>query len=299
MTKERKISPSIHCKNIHSNCHCFFNSPFSLASSHAADHALLPPQTNIFTHSHTITQHQCQWQKWSIQTQVATDVSFTNYHSFTRQQEKMTNLETLIEVFNSPLCWFTSLSLTVFFGEGGAIKETLFTLSTILRMQDHPQCFMTRSTGLCRQIFKFAWLMKWKEKNHLLRPATYRFLLWHLDSWGNLAHCATTWPNLEECFPAQQNGFTAELVLQSPSCCLCCPSDNRASVWLSHCHNIMWWGVTQKSKFSQSCNSPKVVLTILRPSQFCQPAAYALESTWFSNLSVFSSPQWQMTSSSI
>lgn len=115
MTKERKISPSINCKNIPSNCYCSFNSPFSLASTHTADRALLLPQTNIIRHSHTITQHQCQWQKWIIQTQVATDVLFTNYHNFTRQQEKMTSLETLIEIFYSPLLWFTSLNLSVCF----------------------------------------------------------------------------------------------------------------------------------------------------------------------------------------
>lgn len=113
-TKERKISPFIHCKNILSNCHCsFIKSPFSLASPHAADPALLPPQTNIITHSPTITQHQCQ--KWRIQTQVATDVPFTDYHNFPRQQEEITSLETLIKIFHSPLCWFSSLNLRVFF----------------------------------------------------------------------------------------------------------------------------------------------------------------------------------------
>lgn len=75
-----------------------------------------------------------------------------------------------------------------------------------------------------------------EKKNHLTRPATYRFMLWYLDPWGNLAHYATTWPNLEEFFLDQQNCFTAGLVLQSPSCCLCCPSDHRAFVWLSQCH---------------------------------------------------------------
>lgn len=158
---------------------------------------------------------------------------------------------------------------------------------------------MTRSTGLCRQLFLICMADKMKEKHHLLSPATYRFMLWHLDPWSNLAHYATTWPNLEEFFPAQQNCFRVELVLQSPSCCLCCPSDHRAFVWLSRCHKHHVKGVAQKTEFSQSCNSPKAVLTILQPSQFCQPAGYALESTWSSNLSVFSSPQWQMNSSSI
>lgn len=61
-------------------------------------------------------------------------------------------------------------------------------------------------------------------------------MFWHLDPQGNLAHYATTWPNLEEFFPAHQNCFTAGLVLQSPSCCLCCPSDHRTFVCLSLCH---------------------------------------------------------------
>lgn len=71
---------------------------------------------------------------------------------------------------------------------------------------------------------------------------------------------------------------------------------------LCDCHsviNIMWEGVAQNPKCSQSCNFPKAVLKILQPSQFCQMAGYALENTWSSNLSGRSSPQWQMTSSSI
>lgn len=68
------------------------------------------------------------------------------------------------------------------------------------------------------------------------------------------------------------------------------------------CHSdisIVWQWVAQKTRYSQSCNSPKSVLTIFQPSQFCQPAGFALESTWSSNLSVFSSCQWLMTFSSI
>lgn len=118
MTKERKISPSIHCKNIPSNCHCsFINSPFPL---HLPMQQIVLSSLHRPTSSHTVIQSHSTYangkkKKWSIQTQVATDVSFTNYHHFTRQQEKMTSLETLVEVLHSPLCWFTSINLTVWF----------------------------------------------------------------------------------------------------------------------------------------------------------------------------------------